>query len=106
MVKIRPFLFLENIIFGLKCHVKKFVQSFQVCQATKGFSHNTGLYQPLHVPSKPWEDISMDFVLGLSRTQRGNDSVFFLVDRFSKVTHFIACHKTHDVVHIVDFFLR
>jgi hypothetical protein len=90
----------------MRSDVKKFMDRCRIFQYAKGKQKNARLYQPLPIPDKPWDAISMDFVLGLPRTHRGNDSIFVVVDRFSNMAHFIPCHKTIDATHIAKFLFQ
>ncbi|RVW19408.1 Transposon Ty3-G Gag-Pol polyprotein [Vitis vinifera] len=76
------------------------------CRQAKSRVLPHGLYTPLLVPSVPLVDISMDFVLGLPRSRNGRDSIFVVVDRFSKMAHFISSHKTDDATHVANLFFR
>ncbi|OMO90520.1 reverse transcriptase [Corchorus capsularis] len=86
--------------------VGTYVVSCIVCLQAKSTSKPHGLYNPLPIPHEPWTHISMDFVLGLPRSKRGKDSIFVVVDRFSKMAHFIACTKTDDAINVANLFFK
>ena len=80
------------------------MENCTICQRRKGKSTNARLYQSLPIPSRLWESVSMDFVMGLPRTQKRYDSFFVVVDRFSKMEHFLPCKSTKVASYIVDLF--
>src|SRR5579859_8243954 len=55
-----------------------------------------GLLQPLSIPCGKWEGLSMDFIVGLPRTQKGHDSIWVIVDRLTKSAHFIPVITTYE----------
>lgn len=86
--------------------VNHYILRCQTCHLAKLKSQNIGLYTPLPVPFAPWEDVCMDFVMGLPRTQRSKDSIMVVVDRFSKMAHFVPCSKTMDATNVADLYFK
>jgi hypothetical protein len=68
--------FWPNILWD----VHKVIERCAICKKAKGKENAYGLYMPLPIPEQPWMDISMNFVLGLPRTQRGKDKIMLVVD--------------------------
>jgi hypothetical protein len=77
----------------LRQDINKYIISCTACAIAKPTIKKQGLYTPLPTPEKPWESISMDYMSGLSSTKQGNDCVFVVVDRFSKMAILTACKK-------------
>ena len=83
--------------------VGKYILRCEACIKPKITFHKKE-YIPLPVASKPWEHLSMDFVVALLRTQSGRDFIMVVVDRFSKMAHFVACNKGDDAEHIARLY--
>ena len=68
--------------------------------------HPTGLLQPLPIPEKKWEVITIDFITKLSNKARKHDSIMVVVDKLTKDTHFVPVKKTHTTTNIAEIYMR
>jgi hypothetical protein len=63
------------------------------------------LLQSLQVSEWKWEEITMDFIVGLLRTQSGYDSIWVIVDRLTKVAHFIPVKTTYPGPQLAELYV-
>ena len=64
-----------------------------------------GLSQPLKIPEWKWEEITMDFIVGLPRTQQGYNSIWVVVDRLTNVAHFILVNTTYSGAKLAELYI-
>ncbi|GJP73723.1 hypothetical protein CLOP_g4413, partial [Closterium sp. NIES-67] len=87
--------------------VQKFVTSCDTCQRMKSSKQKkAGLLQPLPVPEQLWQVVSLDFITGLPPTSSGHDAILVVIDKFSKMGHFIPTHTTARTEETAQLFVR
>jgi transposase InsO family protein len=72
--------------------VKEYVRTCMACLQAKASNQKPpGLMQPLPIPARRWEQVTMDLITGLPRTRRGHTAVVVWVDKLTKMAHMAAC---------------
>ncbi|KAL5562387.1 hypothetical protein UlMin_032134 [Ulmus minor] len=92
---------------GLKKDVANYVAKCLVCQKIKAeHQRPAGVLQPIEIPEWKWEQISMDFVVGLPKTNNGHDAVWVIVDRLTKSAHFLPIKITYSLEQLADLYVK
>jgi hypothetical protein len=92
--------------YGLKRDVASHVALCDVCQRVK-VEHQkpTGLLHPLKISEWKWEEIGIDFIVGLPRTSTGYDYIWVIIDRLTKVGHFIPVKTTYSGARLAELYM-
>jgi hypothetical protein len=92
--------------YGMKREVVEYVALCDTCQRVKAeHQRPAGLLQPFKLPEWKWEEIDMDFIVGLPRTQKACNSIWVIVDRLTKVTHFIPVKTTYNRPQLAELYI-
>jgi hypothetical protein len=90
----------------MKREIAKYVAECDTCRRVKAdhLRHTKNL-QPLSIPNWKWENICMDFIVDLPRTSCGYNSIWVIVDRLTKSSHFIPVSTTHRVIQYTELYM-
>jgi hypothetical protein len=92
--------------YAMKTPVAEYVALCDNCQRVKAERQRpAGLLQPLKIPQWKWEEIRMDFIIGLPTMQSGYDSIWVIIDHFSKVAHFILVKTTYKRAKLAELYI-
>jgi hypothetical protein len=82
----------------MKIEIACYVAKCDTCRWVKATHMKAaGPLQSLSIPTWKWEDISMYFIMGLPRTAKGFDSIWVIIDRLTKIAHFLPVKTDHPV---------
>jgi hypothetical protein len=82
----------------MKIEIARYVARCDTCECFKAIHMMTaGPLQSLPIPTWKWEDISMDFIVELPRTTKGYDSIWVIIDRLTKIAHFLPVKTDHPI---------
>jgi hypothetical protein len=91
----------------IKVDIAKYVASCGICQKVNAeHKRPVGLLKPLKIPEWKWENIAMDFVVGLPRSPRGKDAIWVVIDRLTKVAYFIPMKQTSSAADLVPLYIK
>jgi hypothetical protein len=92
---------------GMKKDVSDYIARCMECQKAKAeHMHPTGLLQPLSIPEKKWEVITMDFITGLPRMNKQHNSIMVVFDKLTKDAHFVPVKTTHTKTNTAEIFMK
>jgi hypothetical protein len=90
----------------MKIKIARYVARCDTCRRVKATHMKTaGPLQSLPIPTWKWEDISMDFIVGLPRTAKGFDSIWVIIDRLTKIAHFLPVKVKYPVITYAELYI-
>ena len=91
----------------MKKDIADWVSKCLTCQKVKTkHQRPSGLIQPLEIPEWKWENIVMDFVVGLPRTKANHDAIWVSIDRLTKSAHFLPINEWYSLDNLVHLYLK
>ena len=89
----------------MKKDIAEYVAVCDVCQRVKAEHQKPAGLQPMPIPEWNWDKLGMDFITGLPRTKAGYDSIWVVVDRLTKVAHFIPVKTTYTSAKLAKIYM-
>jgi hypothetical protein len=92
--------------YGMKRKITEHVAICDSCQRIKvEHQQSVGLLRPLRIAQWKWDEIEMDFIVGLPHTRAGYDSIWIVVDRLTKSAHFIPIKTSYNSAVLAELYV-
>src|SRR3954462_8223959 len=90
----------------MKREIAQFIAECDVCRRIKAeHQRPAGTLQPLPIPGGKWDKVSMDFITGFPKTQKGHDAILVVLDRLSKVAYFLPIRESITASQLADLYV-